>query len=81
MIKWRNLDDPYSDRLAGVRAQAPHGILGVSVNCTKAEARRAYLALVKTYHPDHADQFMAAYNQEMLKLVNQAYEYVSKRVV
>ncbi|SEJ85330.1 DnaJ domain-containing protein [Sphingobium sp. AP50] len=81
MIRWRNLDDPYSDRLASVRTRAPHDILGVPVDCTKAQARRAYLALVKTYHPDHADPFMAAYNQEMLKLVNQAYAYVSKRAV
>lgn len=81
MITWRSLDGPFRDRLAEVRALAPHELLGVPVDCAKVEARDAYLALVKTYHPDHADKFMAAYNQEMLKLVNQAYEYISKRAV
>ena len=77
MIEWRNLDDPYRDRLDVVRARSPHDILGVAADCSKADARRAYLALVKTYHPDAADPFMAAHNQEMLKLINRAYEHVS----
>ena len=77
MISWRNLDDPYRDRLANVRSLTPHEILGIPEDCSKEVARSAYLSLVKTYHPDHADKFMAAYNQEMLKLINQAYEIVT----
>lgn len=79
MIEWRNLDQPYRSRLDSMRGRSAHDILGVSANCSKAEARMAYLTLVKTYHPDAADPFMASYNQEMLKLINQAYEDVTGR--
>ena len=79
MIKWRNLDEPYQDRVTAMRALCAHEILGVPENCSKAEARRAYLALVKTYHPDQVGAFMAAHSQEVLKLINQAYDQISKR--
>ena len=79
MIRWRNLDGGYEDRLASLRALPPYELLGVEPGCAAAEARRAYLALVKTYHPDHADDFMATYGQEVLKLINQAYADVTKR--
>lgn len=78
MIGWRNLDGPYQDRLNAMRGMAPHEILAVSPDCSKAEARAAYLSLVKTYHPDQADPFMAAHGQEMLKLINQAYEQIAR---
>ncbi|WP_375692114.1 hypothetical protein [Pseudooceanicola sp. LIPI14-2-Ac024] len=37
------------------------------------------MQLVKTYHPDGSDVFMTQYNQEVLKLINSAYEKLSKQ--
>jgi len=79
MMRWRNLDSQYSDRLAVVRAQQPHEILGVPMDCSPAGARKAYLGLVKAYHPDRTDPFMACFNEEMIKIVNLAYEQFSAR--
>ena len=77
-MRWRTLNGPYQSTLAEARAKLPHELLGVPPGCTKVEARRAYLTLVRTYHPDRADPFMAQFNQEMLKIINSAYDRLSE---
>ena len=76
-MRWRELNEGYHDRLTRVRASNPHEILGLAPGASKVAVRSAYLKLVRTYHPDVADPFVASYNQEMLKLINQAYAAVS----
>lgn len=44
------------------------------MDCSSADARQAYLRLVKAYHPDRTDPFMARFNEEMIKIINLAYE-------
>jgi DnaJ-class molecular chaperone len=73
-MKWRDLDRDYSSELDRKRSQTSYELLGVAENANRREIRSAYLRLVKTYHPDGADEFMSQYNQEVLKLVNAAYE-------
>ena len=53
---------------------SPHELLGVSEQASQQDIKAAYLRLVKAYHPDHSDPFMTCHNQEMLKLINAAYD-------
>jgi curved DNA-binding protein CbpA len=74
MIRWRDLKKGYVDRLAALAAMSPHERLGVPPSATPEEVKAAYIKLVKTYHPDGSDPFLARYNQEVMKLINTAYE-------
>jgi hypothetical protein len=58
----------------------PYKVLGVSENASQEEIRKAYLALVKKYHPDrYADGPMKDLANEKLKEINQAYELLTKK--
>jgi len=53
----------------------PYQVLGVSQGASQKEIRRAYLELVKKYHPDkYASNPLADLAGEKLKEVNRAYE-------
>jgi curved DNA-binding protein CbpA len=56
------------------RAKSPYEILNVGADVSREDLRKAYLDKIKTYHPDCSDQFLKQYNQEMLKIINSAYE-------
>ena len=73
-MEWKNLKNHYQNNLEAERAKPPHKILNVPANASKEELRKAYLDKAKTYHPDCSDQFLRQYNQEMLKIINAAYE-------
>lgn len=73
-MRWRDLEPGYKDRAARLALLAPHELLGVDETSTPAQVKAAYLRLVKTYHPDHSDPFMARSNEEVMKLVTAAYE-------
>lgn len=68
----------YTDVLAAARAKSPHQILGVEPGCGLEAVRKVYLRMVKTYHPDASDPFTRAFDEEMLKIINGAYEAVVK---
>ena len=58
----------------------PYKVLGVSENASQEEIRKAYLDLVKKYHPDrYADGPMKDLANEKLKEINQAYELLTKK--
>ncbi|MCL2695620.1 MAG: J domain-containing protein [Clostridiales bacterium] len=53
----------------------PYQVLGIKEGASQEEIRRAYLALVKKYHPDkYADNPLRELAGEKLKEVNAAYE-------
>jgi curved DNA-binding protein CbpA len=74
MIKWTDIKGGYADRIAAAEQLPPHELLGVSAGAAADQVRAAYLRLVKTYHPDKADPFMARHNSAMIKLINAAYD-------
>ena len=74
MMRWNNLNQGYTDRVEALSAKTPHELLGVSVDAGAHEIKVAYLRKVRAYHPDVSDPFMAKHNQEVLKLINAAYE-------
>jgi curved DNA-binding protein CbpA len=78
-MRWRDLNKRYKDRLAALSAMTPHERLGVPPDAGPEEIKAAYLRLVKAYHPDGSDTFMIKHNQEVLKLINSAYEILRKR--
>jgi curved DNA-binding protein CbpA len=73
-MQWKNINRRYADHIRTLAAMEPRALLGVAADATRGEIRRAYLAKVKAYHPDVADPFMARHNQEVLKLINTAFE-------
>jgi len=73
-MKWRNLTGGYFNRISDMAKMSPHEILGLEPGCSQQEIKAAYLRMVKAYHPDKSHPFMARHNQEVIKLVNAAYE-------
>lgn len=72
-MEWREVKTGYKDRLDELAAMRPEQLLDVSLDASEKEFRSAYLAKVRTYHPDSTDPFIKAYSQEVLKLINKAY--------
>ena len=73
-MKWKNITASYADRIREMEKLAPHQLLGIDEQASAKEVKAAYLRLVKAYHPDRSDPFMARYNQEVTKLINVAYK-------
>ena len=77
-MKWKNIDTNYQNQIDKISEQDPYQRLGVSPSATLAEVKKAYRDKVKLYHPDSTDDFMKHYSQEILKLLNAAFEHVKK---
>ena len=73
-MKWTDLNRTHTNALQELIQQQPHEVLRISESATRAEIKVAYIKLVKSYHPDRADNFMSQHNQEVMKLVNAAYK-------
>ncbi len=78
-MKWKNRKPQLSDELARLAGLEPHELLGVSPDATTDEVKSAYRRMVKVYHPDKADSFMKNHNEQVIKLVNEAYERLTAR--
>jgi molecular chaperone DnaJ len=76
MMRWKHLKRGYPDRLAALSTMTPHELLGVSEDATPDEIKAAYIRKVKTYHPDASGRFMTRHNQEVMKLINAAFEKI-----
>ncbi len=72
-MKWKNRNPNLSDEFSRLTGLDPYELLNVPRNATKDEVKTAYLTLVKVYHPDKADPFMKAHNEQIIKLINLAY--------
>lgn len=78
MMLWKDLGTKRRSLLDEWRRKPAHEVLGVDPGSTPEEIRLAYLAKIKAYHPDRSDPFVRGYNQEMAKIVNQAYEQLMR---
>jgi DnaJ-class molecular chaperone len=78
-MRWKELRKRYNGRLVALASLPPHELLGVAVDATGEELKSAYIRLVKTYHPDRSDPFMARHNEAVIKLINVAYEKLRDR--
>jgi curved DNA-binding protein CbpA len=78
-MRWKDLRKGYEGRVAAMAAMAPHELLRVAPDADSAAVKAAYLRMVKAYHPDKSDPFMARHNEEAIKLVNAAYEKLKDR--
>ena len=72
-MKWRDRPPQLADELARLRTLEPHELLAVPAGAPMEAVKRAYRQLAKVYHPDTADPFMRAYNEQVLKMINDAY--------
>lgn len=77
-MKWTDLNRPYQDRLTALAAMTPYDLLEVTEGVSEADLRSAYLAKVKAYHPDRADEFVRLHSEKVLKLVNSAYDQIRR---
>ena len=78
-MKWRDVPAGYRDRLASLRTQLhddPYKVLGISESATDAEVKSAYRRQAATYHPDKQGAFLRSYAEEVMKIVNSAYERI-----
>jgi DnaJ-class molecular chaperone len=73
-MQWREANRPYKSLIDDLRNKAPHDLLETTSDSTSGEIRSAYLAKIKAYHPDRADPFMREHFEEVVKLLNRAYE-------
>jgi len=78
-MKWKNIENKYSSHLEKLRNLSPYELFELDSQVSKTELKRRYLEKVKTYHPDKADKFMEDYCQEVMKIINSAYEFLSKK--
>ncbi len=76
-MKWRERNPNLSDELSRLQALDPFELLGIPQDAAQDEIKKAYLQKVKIYHPDKSDPFMKRYNEEVIKLINAAYERLS----
>ena len=78
-MRWRNLDRTYADRIAVLREQLtrdPYAILGLDSSASNKEVKRAYRLAVSSYHPDRQSAFLRVHSEEVLKVINSAYEQI-----
>ncbi|MCG3201204.1 MAG: Chaperone protein DnaJ [Gammaproteobacteria bacterium] len=78
-MKWRNIPRNYRDRLAELTEQLsrdPYAVLGITEEVTDEEVKQAYRKLVSAYHPDKQGVFLRVHAQEVIKIVNAAYERI-----
>ena len=80
-MKWRNIPNAYQDRIAELAAQLeldPFAVLGIEASASDDEIRLAYRKRVRAYHPDRQDEFIRLHAQEVIKIVNSAYERICR---
>jgi preprotein translocase subunit Sec63 len=77
-VRWRDVRPLDASSTEALAKRSPEDILRVAPDASCAEIKAAYRRLARAYHPDIADPFVRRRNQEMLKLVNRAYEALAR---
>lgn len=79
-MKWKNLHKNYNSYIDKLRKMTAYEILEVSSDITEKELKEAYLKKITLYHPDTTDEFMKKYNEEVSKLINNAFQKILKEI-
>jgi molecular chaperone DnaJ len=53
---------------------SPWDVLRLPSGATRDSIKKAYRKMVRAYHPDKADPFMLHHNEEVIKIINAAYD-------
>lgn len=75
-MRWRELKNPYTGRLAELERMSPRELLGVAGDATREEVRQAYLTKIRVHHPDKNDEFMKEFAKHYSQLINLAYDKI-----
>ncbi len=73
-MRWRDVRPLDASSMEALAKRPPAAILRVAPDASCADIKAAYRRLARAYHPDVAAPFVRRRNQEMLKLINRAYE-------
>ena len=77
-MEWNELNR-HSNIVEKLQNKDPYEILEIKSTASQEEIRKAYLRKVKTYHPDNSDEFIKINNENILKIINGAYEKIKSK--
>ena len=72
-MRWRTVNR-HRSALDELRRLPAHELLGVSPTASTSEIKAAYRRKARAYHPDFVDPFLKRYGEEVMKLLNRAYD-------
>jgi DnaJ-class molecular chaperone len=72
-MRWKNIKRQLPDELARLSALEPHKVLDIAPDAGVDAIKAAYRRLARIYHPDRSDPFMRKHNEQVMKIVNDAY--------
>jgi DnaJ-class molecular chaperone len=79
-MKWTNIEFGHINRIDELSNLSAFELLEVSNSVTEEDLKIAYRKKIKIYHPDNADPFMKQHDEEVMKLINNAYRTIKKEL-
>lgn len=78
-MKWREIETGFDGRLQELRNKTAYEVLEIDASSSLLEAKKAWRRKVALYHPDRVDPFMRQYAQELVKILNEAWEFIERQ--